>query len=299
MFYPADPAWCRALAKELTTVSFTAGQGASDAVETTRMPAADRGWLGGVVPHAGWNFSGAIAGLTIATIARGRPEVDLVVVFGAIHTPLPTSSSAVLDSFQRWDVPGSDTCQVDAELRQRLGEMPDRLCITDNRFHWREHAVEVELPLVRSVWPRAAILPVEIPPNQKASEVGRRTAQLVARANLKAVYLASSDLTHYGPAYGFTPAGVGTDALQWAKENDRSVVDLVLARRDEAIVPEVLLHRNACGAGAIAAMLAACNEQGAGDARLLRHATSFETGTAAGLVQRPDNAVGYASIVVG
>jgi len=68
--------------------------------------------------------------------------------------------------------------------------------------------------------------------------------------------------------------------------------------RPEAIVPIVRAEQSACGAGAIAAMMAACQESGATHARLLRHTTSFET--LAGLVdQSSDNAVGYAAMVVG
>jgi AmmeMemoRadiSam system protein B len=86
--------------------------------------------------------------------------------------------------------------------------------------------------------------------------------------------------------------------MDWMRDNDRRVIDLVLSMRAEAVVPEVRANLNACGAGAITAMLAACRELGATQARLLRHANSHETlGAAAG--QPPDNVVGYAAIAVG
>jgi MEMO1 family protein len=287
-FYPADPDQCRALARSYTTAPLGAGE--RSAVR----------WVGGVVPHAGWICSGAIAGQTIAALekaaSRAATAVDLVVVFGAIHTPIPTHLAA-LDSFGRWALPG-DSCDVQQEMRSRMTEGARDLFGVDDRFHWREHAVEVELPLIRSVWPNAAILPVEVPPTEQSAQIGRRTAQAVAQAKLNAVYLASSDFTHYGPNYGFAPAGVGLSAMQWAKHNDRPLIDLILQLRDESIVPEVRAHANACGAGAIAATLAACKEMGASQAKLLRHATSFET-LANVAPQRPDNAVGYASIVIG
>ena len=76
------------------------------------------------------------------------------------------------------------------------------------------------------------------------------------------MYLASSDLTHYGPSYRFTPAGVGEAALEWAKANDRRLLERVTDLAAEQVVPEARAHANACGAGAIAAMLAACRETG-------------------------------------
>jgi MEMO1 family protein len=154
------------------------------------------------------------------------------------------------------------------------------------------------VPLIQLAFPNAAILPIEVPAVGAAPLIGRKTAQTLARQKLKAVYLASSDLTHYGPSYGYAPAGVGPDAMQWTKDNDRRLLDLALARDPAAIVPEAEEHLNACGAGAIAAMLAACNELGASRASLLSHATSYETLRDVA-PQPPTNAVGYASLVVG
>ena len=75
-------------------------------------------------------------------------------------------------------------------------------------------------------------------------------------------------------------------------------LDLVSALAVDRIVPEVKSRTNACGGGAIAAMLSAVRELGATRAEVLRHANSFET--LAGVApQRPVDAVGYAAVVVG
>ena len=280
-FYPADPTQCRALARAYTS--------SSNPEESTPR------WLGGVVPHAGWLCSGEIAGQTIATIARAGRVPHVVAVFGAIHTPIPTHA-AVLDSFSSWNLPG-DACDVQQELRDRLEQSSDAFRV-DDRFHRREHAIEVELPLIRSVWPEASILPIEVPPTEEAAAIGRATAKAVAAIDDSAVFLASSDLTHYGPAYGFAPAGVGEQGLAWAKQNDLSLIERILQLQAEAIVPNVRMRASACGPGAIAAMIAACVEFGATQAKLLRHQSSYET-LASVAPQSPDNAVGYASIVIG
>jgi AmmeMemoRadiSam system protein B len=142
------------------------------------------------------------------------------------------------------------------------------------------------------------VLPVEVPLVEHATEIGTRTARTIESLGLDAVFLASSDLTHYGPAYGFVPAGVGSAALAWAGDNDRKLLDVVTGMSAERVVPEVRANLNACGGGAIAAMLAACRERGIVEVRVLRHANSYET-LAAVAPQRPDNAVGYAAVVVG
>jgi AmmeMemoRadiSam system protein B len=280
-FYPADPDECRLLARQYTSSAAAAGNG--------------QRWIGGIVPHAGWVCSAAIAGKTLAALGSDS-TAELVVVFAAVHTPLPLESAA-LDSFQQWDMPG-DHWAVNQEIRRRLLSDAKPLVCVDDRFHQREHAVEVELPLIRSVYPAASVLPVEVPLVPHASQIGQAVARAVAGAGIRAVYLASSDLTHYGPAYRFAPVGVGERAMAWAKDNDRRLIDEVLAMRVEAVVPVVAAHANACGGGAIAAMLAACRESGASRARLLQHASSYET-LAAVAPQPPVSSVGYASIVVG
>jgi AmmeMemoRadiSam system protein B len=171
------------------------------------------------------------------------------------------------------------------------------LFAADDRLHRNEHAVEVELPLIRSAWPNARLLPIETPPRELAVEIGRRVAQACEREKLRTIFLASSDLTHYGPDYRFIPAGVGQQALAWAKDNDRRLLRIVEEMRPEDVVAETSAYHNACGGGAIAAMLAACRHFGASAATVLTHASSYET-LAAVAPQPAVNAVGYASAVV-
>ena len=279
MFYPTDPGRCRALAEALVKVSEEA-------------PPVSRA-LGGIVPHAGWIASGAIAGQTLGTLAQGEPP-DVVVVFGAVHTPIDLPLAA-LESHRQWVVPGG-TLEVARDLAESLERSGD-LFATDDRLHVREHAVEVEAPLIRAVWPEARLLPIEVPVLDEAAEIGRRTARLLLEKGHRLVFLASSDLTHYGPSYRFVPAGIGLEGLAWAKENDRRLLKLVEGFEIEQIVPEVRSRLNACGGGAIAAMLAACQEAGGSRATVLRHASSYET-LADVAPQRPVDAVGYASVIV-
>jgi len=255
--------------------------------------------IGAVVPHAGWICSGAIAGLSIAAIAAVRPDVEVVVVFGAVHTPAPLATAA-LDSHAAWREPAA-SCGVAWELRQALAG-DGRLFAVNDFFHQREHAVEVVLPLIQAAWPMARVLPVEVPVTLDAMRIGTATARAAQAAGIRPIYLASSDLTHYGPNYQFAPAGVGPTGINWAMENDRRLLELVTNMRAEQIVPEAAARRSACGPGAIAAMLAACMEHGAKHARLLKHTNSFQVlqSVATPFAKpSPDNSVGYAAVVVG
>lgn len=282
VFYPAAAELCREQARQLLEAA----------------PASDdsRRWIGGVVPHAGWVCSGTVAGRTIASIAAANraDEVGLVVIFGAVHSVSPLERAA-LDSHASWQEPDG-LSEVSHAVRDRLAEAGG--FVVDDEFHRREHSIEVELPLVQSAWPKAAILPVEVPPVEAAAAIGTAVAREVNRSGLRAIYLASSDLTHYGPGYGFAPAGVGQAGLRWAGDNDRRMLNLIERFEPAGIVSEARRHGNACGPGAIAAMLAAALESGARTARVLRHTNSYET-LSAKSPQPADNAVGYASVVVG
>jgi len=282
VFYPAAPELCREQARELLEAA----------------PASDgrTRWIGGVVPHAGWMCSGAVAGQTIAAIAAANREreVGLVVIFGAVHSAVPLDRAA-LDSYASWREPAG-LSEVSHAVRDRLAEASG--FVVDDEFHRREHAIEVELPLVQATWPAAAILPVEVPPLDAAAVIGTAVAKEVSRSGLRAIYLASSDLTHYGPGYGFAPGGVGQAGLRWAGDNDRRMLELIERFEPAGIVSEARRHGNACGPGAIAAMLAAARESGARTVRVLRHTNSYET-LSAKSPQPADNAVGYASVVVG
>jgi AmmeMemoRadiSam system protein B len=291
-FYPAEPVACRALAEEYVKIT-------REAIGVFNREA--NSWIGGVVPHAGWICSGEIAGQTIgalwASVSQFRCPLDVVVVFGAVHSSVPLGIAA-LDPHAAWAVPGGES-PLPEELERRLIESSANLFVVDEQFHRREHAVEVELPLIRAAWPDAAVLPVEVPPVASAADIGIATARQLEEAGLTAVFLASSDLTHYGPAYRFTPAGVGLGGLAWARDNDRRLLDRVTRLAVDEVVPQSLDRLNACGSGAIAAMLAACRERGATHGQVLRHANSFETLAGLANAPGPDNAVGYAAVVVG
>ena len=90
MFYPADAAQCRRAARQLI-------ESARPAISQMSSELGSESGIGAIVPHAGWICSGAVAAEAIQSLARQRPAVDLVVVFGAIHTPIPVDRG-VLDS---------------------------------------------------------------------------------------------------------------------------------------------------------------------------------------------------------
>lgn len=249
--------------------------------------------LGGVVPHAGWICSGAVAGRVIREIAqRCMPKV--IVIFGAIH--VTHGPRATVFPSGAWQTP-LGLAGVEGRVVERLCGQTNLLEI-DAHAHEREHSIEVEVPFIQQLLPQALIVPIMVPATNRAAALGTAVGRACKSFDINAVFLASTDLTHYGPGYGFMPKGIGMAGLKWAKEvNDRRMIDLIVAMRENDAVSEAGSNLNACGSGAIAATLAACKAMGARRATLLEHTTSHEVLTALGHRDEARDAVGYAGVL--
>ncbi len=281
-FYPGDRAGCRAELIEIL------GESPERRHEAAALGAAVP--VGGVVPHAGWVYSGAVAGCVLREIARGVTP-DTVVIFGADHWG-EARQRAQLDPEGSWLTPLGEVA-VDASFAARVldraaGEIEARA-----ESHRREHSIEVQVPLVQELWPKARIVPILVGPRVGAAQVGRWVAD-VAGADEAVVAIGSTDLTHYGPHYDFTPHGRGRAALDWVKHtNDAAILALATTMRADEIVAEALRHQNACGPGAMAAAIAFAVARGATRGRLLSYTTSHDVRPRG----EPQDFVGYAGIV--
>ncbi len=279
-FYPGSPKQCRAEANK-----YLSAAPAGDFGEKARTP------IAGIVPHAGWMCSGAVAAEVIRAVGR-NPDVETFVVFGAVHRVRGRRAS--VDAEGTWITPLGEI-EIDGELAGAVvGASP--LLTVDADSHRLEHSIEVQVPFIQCVQPGVRLLPIMVPPVEEAPEAGRIVAEQVQALGRKAVFLGSTDLTHYGPRYFFTPKGTGADGINWARAvNDRRMIDLCLKLAAEEVVPEASVNHNACGSGAVAATLAAAKACGATEARLLRHTTSAEV-LREHLGPMTDS-VGYAGIV--
>ena len=247
-----------------------------------------------IVPHAGWQFSGATATAALDAI-RGRRTPKTFIIFGFSHRR-PVRQSAVFAT-GGWETP-MGIIEVDERLaREILARTPD-LAADNPRPHEDEHSLEIQAPIVQHLFPGAKIVPIIVAQTAEAVALGRIVGQTIGDLEADAVCVGSTDLTHYGPGYGFAPAGTGAAAIRWMRdENDRRMVDLMLRLDAEGALPEAHEHSNACGPGAIAATLAAARQLGAKRGCLVRYTTSYDvmledTGRADASM-----AVGYAGIV--
>ncbi len=227
--------------------------------------------VGAVVPHAGYIYSGEVAAHVYALL----PEADTYVFFGPNHTGY---GSAVALSQDTWETPLGKV-ETDRELGKLLaGSIIDY----DETAHRFEHSIEVQIPFLQHRFAEGfRILPIcmGLQDEETSIEVGLEVARAVKASGKKAVFIASSDFTHYQSA-------------ERASDNDHYLMDPVL-RMD---IPEFYRRREernitACGFGPIAATMTASKELGAGKARLLKYATSGD------VTGERSQVVGYAAIV--
>ncbi|MCX5633485.1 MAG: AmmeMemoRadiSam system protein B [Phycisphaerae bacterium] len=250
--------------------------------------------VAGIVPHAGWTFSGDLAAMAFAAIEKANKEVDTFVIFGAVHS-YSDSSAAVYDKGS-WQMPMGEI-KIDEELAAAIIRK-NKSAKPNPEAHRYEHSIEVQVPFIQYLFKDAKIVPILAPPAEAVIAVGSTVGECIkAAGDKKIVCIGSTDLTHYGPRYGFNPKGSGPDGIEWAKNvNDKAFITLAIEMKAERILTESMENQNACGPGAVAATIAAAKALGKIKGVLLAHTHSNEV-MEIKFGQSSSESVGYAAIV--
>lgn len=262
-FYPGEPVILRELLTRLIP-----GQ-----PEATAQPA-----RAVVMPHAGYVYSGGVAGETVARVAV--PEE--VVILGPNHHG--TGAPAALMATGSWEMPMGEVA-----INRELAAIILRLCPeirVDERAHLAEHSLEVLVPFLQYRQPRLTIVPLCL------ARLSFADCRLIGRALAAAVQeferdfgrpvllAASTDMSHY-------------ESRQSASARDRLAIDRVLALDPEGLYQTVVEQRiSMCGVIPTVITLIAALETGAEAAELVRYSDSGEASGDTGQV------VGYAGFVI-
>jgi len=229
---------------------------------------------GVVAPHAGYVYSGPIAGKVFADTVVPRR----VIVLAPNHTG--RGARAAVWTHGAFALPG-DQVPVDAELAARLLEAGVGF-VADREAHRFEHALEVELPFIRARNPEAIVTPVILGGLDGAECValGRTLAEIVAALDEEVLVVASSDMSHYLP-----------DDV--TRKIDQRAIEPMLAC-DPARLFDVVEGEDIsmCGILPATTMLSYARARGATKGTLVAYGTS---GDAFG---DTDRVVGYAGIAV-
>jgi MEMO1 family protein len=230
--------------------------------------------LGCIAPHAGYMYSGPVAGAVFARLQI--PELCLVMCpnHTGVGRPLAIVSEGV------WETP-LGSVPIASEFAAAL-KLRCPLLQEDSSAHRNEHAVEVELPFLQIRQPRVSFVPIALGTSQyePLEQLGNAIADVIAERKAPVLIVASSDMNHYE-----------SDAITRVK--DHTAIEPILRLHARSLYDVVTRqHISMCGFGPAVAMLMATKKLGGTSAELIKYATSGDVSGDRDLV------VGYAGIIV-
>jgi hypothetical protein len=237
--------------------------------------ATPRNAFGAIVPHAGYVYSGPVAGAVYARLEITKT----VIVLCPNHTG--RGAPAALDLSDAWRTPLGDV-PVDREISERLVELAPSL-EPDSTAHLREHSLEVQLPFLQMRRPDVALVAVCLGASDLflCQEVGEALSRLRSEQTDPLLLIASSDMNHYEPR----AIGRRKDDRALAMVEALDPEGLFRVVRDESI--------SMCGFLPATALLFAARTAGISQAWVVaRRDSGDETGD-------PSSVVGYAGVILG
>ena len=230
--------------------------------------------IGCVAPHAGYMYSGQVAGAVFSRLEISRHCVILCPNHTGRGHPLAMMKEGA------WRTPLGEV-PIDSELAEDLLQEFPALS-EDSAAHRHEHAIEVELPFLQVRRPDVKFVPVAIGTGQLVllEDLGIALAEAITKRKEPVLIIASSDMNHYED-----------DATTRVK--DRKAIEKILALDAPGLYETVINESiSMCGFGPAVAMLTAARRLGAEKAELVQYATSGDTSGDRNV------AVGYAGIVI-
>jgi AmmeMemoRadiSam system protein B len=239
-FYPTEPQALTTLIRKCVP--------AGSKIEKSRVRAC-------LVPHAGYVYSGPVAGAVYARIAFPKR----IIVLGVRH--FPYGEDAAILSQGAWRTPLGDAA-IDSGLAEKIS----RLCPLlheDEVAHESEHSLEVQLPFLQILNSGFTFVPIALGTldHDALSSIGNSLGQVLAEEN-DVLLLTTTDLNHYEDQ----ATTVRKDNLAIEKIRSFDSKGLYEICRQERI--------SMCGLGPTGAMLAALRHIGANRAELVEHTTS-------------------------
>jgi AmmeMemoRadiSam system protein B len=258
MFYPGDK---RQLQEQLKVL-------VKPASERKRVLAA-------VSPHAGYMYSGTVAGAVFSLI----DIPDTVAILGPNHRgrggPVSVAASG------SWDMP-MGSVPINQTLASLIIDKGGGMMKDDPQAHAMEHSIEVQVPFLQALRPDLTIVPISISHilYQECETIGAVLAETIHEYGKEVLFVASTDMTHY-------------ESQEAANAKDQLAIDRILALDPQGLYDIVAEHNiSMCGVFPTTIVLAVCRELGATKADLVQYATSGDVTGDYGQV------VGYAGFVI-
>jgi len=256
-FYPASPSELRAIIKDFVDEKAVKGE-----------------VIGLISPHAGYIYSGSVAGAVISRI-KFR---DTFIIMGPSHTGRGKPLSIMTEGV--WKTPLGEV-DIDSELAKQILATSSYL-EEDHLAHQYEHSLEVQLPFLQYFKPDIRIVPITFSYGSGAAykEIGKTIARAIKELNREVVLIASSDMTHYEPQ-------------ESAQSKDNQAIEAIVNLDEDELLKRVEeLNISMCGYAPAVSLISAAKELGAKRAELVRYQTSGDT------TGDYSSVVGYAGIII-
>lgn len=229
-----------------------------------------------VLPHAGYMYSGYVAGQTVSRINIK----DKIILLGPNHTGYGVPFSIITEG--RWQTPLGEV-QIDNTLAKQILKHSKYL-EEDSLAQVYEHSLEVELPFLQYFKTDFEIVPIVVSSDEISilKEIGIAVAGAIKESNIKdsVMIVASSDMTHY-------------EAQEQAMKKDREAIQSILGLNEDRLMEKVQkLNISMCGYAPVAVMLSAAKLLDAKQAELIKYQTSGD------ITGDTDSVVGYAGIII-
>ena len=209
-----------------------------------------------LVPHAGYVYSGHVAGAVLARIVLPKK----IIVLGVRH--YPRGEPAAILSSGSWRTPLGDA-RIDEELAEALKNACS-LLREDSVAHSAEHSLEMQLPFLQVLEPEFTFVPLALGTLQfeHLVDVGEGLARVLEDSKNDVLLLTTSDLNHY-------------EDEATTRIKDRMAIEQLLALEPRGLYDTCGKHGiSMCGLGPAVAMLTALNQLGVKRSELVKYATS-------------------------
>ncbi len=228
-----------------------------------------------LLPHAGYIYSGRVAGITLANVNLK----DIFIILGPNHTGAGEPIS--MDVEETWQTPLGEI-KIQLELAKEILNSSSYIT-KDSKAHSFEHSIEVQLPFLQHFKSKFLIVPIII--GEKSLEIYKQTGRDIASAIKKlgiqdrVQIIASSDMTHY-------------ESASVAENKDKKAMDALLKLDPNLLFDTVKQESiSMCGYAPAIIMLEALANLGATRAELIKYENSGATSG------DYDSVVGYAGLI--
>lgn len=230
--------------------------------------------IGLVSPHAGYIYSGQVAGETFSKVNL----TDTVIIIGPNHSGLGEAFSIVTEGI--WQTPLGEV-KINSGLAKSILNKSKNLSV-DLTAHIYEHSLEVQLPFLQYIKSDVEIVPIVLSPGKTEiyKEIAQAIASTLKEIKNKVLIVASSDMTHY-------------ESHQDATSKDKQAIEAITELDEEKLITRInKLDISMCGYAPVSVLICASKELGAKEGTLIKYQTSGEA------TADYSSVVGYAGILI-